>query len=743
MSVADLPELDPFDEPLARLLGRPTAQQLAKLELHRVRDLLMHLPRRYARRGQLQPLGSIPVGEDVTVMGEVTSVSRSQRNVRGGARRPIDVLKVMITDGRSQLELTFFNQPWRTRELTTGAVGLFAGKVGEFRGQKQLTHPDYELLGADGGDAATAFVRPLIPIYPATAGLPSWRIDKAVGIVLDTLHELPDPLPSDVRQRHALPDLLTALRHVHRPETVEEAEAARERLAWDEAFVLQTVLAQRRRASAELAAVARPAVADGLVSRFDAALPFELTRSQREVGDLLAAELAATRPMNRLLQGEVGSGKTVVALRAMLHVVDAGGQAALLAPTEVLAQQHHRTVTELLGPLGEGAGLFAGSDVATTATLLTGSMTAAQRRRALLEIASGEAGIVIGTHALLEDRVDFADLGLVVVDEQHRFGVEQRDALRAKSAQPPHVLVMTATPIPRTVAMTVFGDLEISTVREVPSGRAILASHVVPSSDRPHYLERAWERVREEVARGRQAFVVCPSIGEVPESGAAPRLADEEATLGEDAERTTRALASVVRTLEELRQGPLAGLRLAALHGRQPPEDKDATMRAFAAGDVDVLVATTVIEVGVNVPNATVMVVLDADRFGISQLHQLRGRVGRGSEPGVDLLVTPLLADDPARQRLERVAETHDGFALAELDLQTRREGDVLGVDQSGTRSSLQALQVLQHEDIIREAREEATALVASDAALVGHPSLRRAVEAVLDRGRADYLDKS
>ena len=445
--------------------------------------------------------------------------------------------------------------------------------------------------------------------------------------------------------------------------------------------------------------------------------------------------------MHRLLQGEVGSGKTVIAIRAMLQVVDAGGQAALLAPTEVLAQQHYRSVTGMLGPLAQ-RGQLGAADHATGVALLTGSPGAAARRSALSDVFTGDAGIVIGTHALLEEQVQFADLGLVVIDEQHRFGVEQRDALRAKAADNrPHVLVMTATPIPRTVAMTVYGDLETSTLTELPAGRSVIATHVVPAADKPHFLERAWARVKEEVSRGRQAYVVCPRIGDGPEPDAddvdypdEDDFASLEPTVVDLSGGVPRGVArggrrqplSVLDVAATLDAGPLAGLRLGILHGRLHPDEKDRVMRAFSAGEIDVLVATTVIEVGVDVPNATAMVIMDAERFGVSQLHQLRGRVGRGTAPGLCLLVTEAPPGSPSRERLDAVAATLDGFELSRLDLQQRREGDVLGAAQAGRRSSLKLLQLLADEELIGEARQEATAVVSADPDLARHPALRK-----------------
>ena len=505
-------------------------------------------------------------------------------------------------------------------------------------------------------------------------------------------------------------------------------------MAYDEALVLQTVLARRRAALASSDTTPRVASAQGLLAEFDARLPFRLTSGQREVTAEITADLARSHPMHRLLQGEVGSGKTIVALRAMVTVVDAGGQAALLAPTEVLAQQHFRTMTAVLGSLADG-GLLGSPAEATRVRLLTGSQPTAARRSALLDLASGDAGIVVGTHALLQEHVDFFDLGLVVVDEQHRFGVEQREALRAKAATPPHVLVMTATPIPRTVAMTIFGDLDVSTLTELPNGRQAIATHVVPTAERAHFLDRAWQRITEEVSAGRQAYVVCPRIGDDLDFGpSAPDELDPSAA-GE--------LHSVLSLARQLADGPLAECRVAVLHGQLPAEAKDAVMSGFAAGEIDVLVATTVIEVGVDVPNASVMVVMDADRFGVSQLHQIRGRVGRGDVAGLCLLVTDLPEGAPARERLHAVAATTDGFELSRIDLEQRREGDVLGSSQSGVRSSLKVLRAVSDEQIIVAARGDAVELVEADPDLLNHPELEAAVSILESDEQADYLEKS
>ncbi|MFE6315068.1 ATP-dependent DNA helicase RecG [Streptomyces rochei] len=726
-------------EPLKKVLGPATAKVMAEhLGLHTVGDLLHHYPRRYEERGQLTHLADLPMDEHVTVVAQVADARlhtfASSKAPRGKGQR----LEVTITDGSGRLQLVFFGNGVHKphKELLPGTRAMFAGKVSVFNRRLQLAHPAYELLrgDGDGDETVESWAGALIPLYPATAKLESWKLAKAIQTVLPSAQEAVDPLPDSLREGRGLVSLPEALLKIHRPHTKADIEDARARLKWDEAFVLQVALARRRHAETQLPAVPRKPSPDGLLTAFDDRLPFTLTDGQRKVSREIFDDLATDHPMHRLLQGEVGSGKTMVALRAMLAVVDAGGQAVLLAPTEVLAQQHHRSVVEMMGELAEG-GMLGGAEHATKVVLLTGSMGAAARRQALLDLATGEAGIVIGTHALIEDKVQFHDLGLVVVDEQHRFGVEQRDALRGKGKQPPHLLVMTATPIPRTVAMTVFGDLETSVLDQLPAGRSPIASHVVPAADKPHFLARAWERVREEVSNGHQAYVVCPRIGDEddPKKGAG-RSAEG------DAEK--RPPLAVLDVAEQLAEGPLRGVRVEVLHGRMQPDDKDAVMRRFAAGETDVLVATTVIEVGVNVPNATAMVIMDADRFGVSQLHQLRGRVGRGSAPGLCLLVTEMPEASAARQRLNAVAGTLDGFELSRIDLEQRREGDVLGQAQSGARTSLRVLAVIEDEEIIAEARREAAAVVAADPELTGLPELRTALDALLDEEREQYLEK-
>ena len=711
--------------PLKDLVGKASKPLESALDLTTVADLLRHYPRRFSERGELTDLSQLVEGEEVTVQAEISGAT--SRRIPG---RKLSILEVEIRSGSHRASLSFFNQAWRERELRPGRVGLFAGKVTRFRNKLQLNSPDYVLLSDEFDPLAVDdFAGQLIPVYPAAAGLRSWTIASCVKLVLDQLEDVADPLPLEVRARAGLADLDRALRDIHRPDTRADWNNARRRLAFDEAFGVQLVLAQRRHAMSANPAQARPRRAGGLVDAFIDELPFVFTDEQTVVAHQLEQELAAEHPMQRLLQGEVGSGKTVVALRAMLQVVDAGAQAALLAPTEVLAAQHEQTVLDLLGPLAR-AGQLGGSDRGTGVTLLTGSMSIPARRAALLDVASGASGIVIGTHALIQDHVQFAELGLVVVDEQHRFGVEQRDALRSKASSPPHMLVMTATPIPRTVAMTVFGDLEVSELRQVPAGRKEVSTTVVPL-DKPHWVERVWLRVREHVEAGRQAYIVCPRIGD-----------------GEDVEEPTEdggatRSASVMATQAQLRADQLAGLSVGVLHGRLPADEKSRVMSDFAAGLLDVLISTTVIEVGVDVANASMMVIMDADRFGVSQLHQLRGRIGRGEHEGLCLMLTQMPDGHPALQRLQEVAKTRDGFALAEVDLRQRREGDVLGAAQSGRKSALKLLSLLRDEELIKLARTEAQQIIDVDPSLQNHPQLQEFLWDSFDSDRADFLHKA
>lgn len=696
--------------PLDRLIGERTAKSFAKnLGLKTVEDLMLHFPRRYASRGELSKISELPIGEAVSIVAEILDVRERRMTGRKGS-----ILEVRITDGNGTMSLTFFNQAWRQKELLPGSRGLFAGKTGIYQGKVQLAHPDYELFQDDiSGEAAKAWAELPIPIYPASSTATTWTIAKAVGVILDTLETIPEDEPLE-------PGLLTldqAIRWIHQPENHDQWRVARDTLKFHEAFELQATLVKRKLENSHTDTVARAPSAGGLLERFDAALPFTLTKGQVEVGNQLLEDLANTHPMNRLLQGEVGSGKTLVAMRAMLTVADSGGQAALIAPTEVLASQHFASMQKTLGEtLSKEVGL----------TLLTGQQATADRKKSLLQIVSGKARIVVGTHALIAEKVSFLDLGLVVVDEQHRFGVEQREALRLKGVTPPHVLTMTATPIPRTLAVTVFGDLDVSTLTELPAGRKEITSHVV-QLEQPALVARVWQRVAEEVHAGRQAFVVCPRI-------------DETDTPDDiEPDEAKKPLAAAIAVAESLTQNPaLKGVRIGLLHGRMSSEEKADVMARFSEKGIDVLVSTTVIEVGVDVPNATVMVVLDAERFGISQLHQLRGRVGRGGLPGLCLLLTTAEEGTLALERVQAVASTIDGFKLSEIDLELRREGDVLGASQSGGRSTLRLLRVIQDAELIQHARTLAQAVLAADPTLENHRVLAESLERIDQAAQAN-----
>jgi ATP-dependent DNA helicase RecG len=745
----------PVEAVLGDLSGRAgTSKRKAIVDglgLHTVGDLLRHFPRRYLETGRLTRVKELRPGQVLTVVGEITH-SQVKTYTDRRTHRPAYRLETLLHTDGADLAITFFakNQgtaSWFGRTYAEGRRGLFVGQVSTFGRQWQLTNPRAVMFSEDGDDedadtfAVLHGTQGLYPLYPLTKGLDSWDLQRAVTFARSVLEEgqPPEVLPAAVRQRQGLPDARTALDWIHAPADRGQVTAAQRHYRFSEALVTQLVLARRRAAVRRLGAQARTG-GGGLLEAFDERLPFSLTEGQRVVGEQVFDDLGHPWPMNRLLQGEVGSGKTVVALRAMLRVVDSGGQAALLAPTEVLAQQHHRSISAMLGDLAQG-GMLGGAADGTTVALLTGSQAKAQRKQALLDVASGDAGIVIGTHALLQEHVSFLDLGLVVVDEQHRFGVEQRAALTDKAGSPPHLLVMTATPIPRTVAMTVFGDLEVSTLTELPAGREPIQTTVVPLHEQPAWISRVWARVREEVEAGRQTYVLCPRISDDDsEPGEIPIVDydDEGNPITPPA-----TLAAVEQMTTELTLGELNGLRVAMLHGRLPADEKDRTMRSFAAGELDVLVCTTVIEVGVDVGNATTMVVLDADRFGISQLHQLRGRVGRGGHPGLCLLVTSAETGTPARERLAAVAATTDGFELSRVDLEMRREGDVLGASQHGFRSSLQDLRVLRDEETILAAREEAETLLEGDPELSGASELEAAVLALEVSVESDFMEKS
>lgn len=734
-----------WEKPLGKVV--PGSQRMANvMGFENTLDLLRHLPRTYQNIQEPTTLANLVVGQSATVVVTVTHVES-----RYLPHKRLHLVLVTGSDGQETLEASWFFRnkgqvAHRMRTSQPGTTLVLTGKVARFRDKIQLKHPEV----ADGDDHDEQWRRdhPWQPIYPIKGTVKSSKLEQTIRVVLQTqpLDELPDICPAGVDGVLSLP---AALHKVHAPTAPADWKHAHRRFAFEEAFVLQTVLLRRKKLSSQAQATAFAGDQGDLLARFDQRLPFTLTAGQEKIGAELAAELAQTTPMNRLLQGDVGSGKTLVALRAMLQVVDSGGQCAMLAPTEVLAAQHARSIQNMLGDLA-AAGMIGGADGATQVALLTGSLKTAARKKAMLAAASGDAGIVVGTHALIQDKVTFANLGMVVVDEQHRFGVDQRDALRAKASNSPHVLVMTATPIPRTVAMTVFGDLDVSTLTEVPAGRQEVHTHVVPS-DKPAWVDRMWQVVREHVDQGRQVFVVCPRVGDVqPETSTTEKRPESDAdsavepTPAPEGAGDESDLAAAIDVIDQLREQPsLQGLTLDLLHGKMKPEDKDRAMNAVLAGDTDVLVATTVIEVGVDVPNSAVMVILDADRFGISQLHQLRGRIGRGEYSGMCFLVTSTALDSTAMDRLQAVAATRDGFELAAKDLLLRREGNVLGAEQSGLRTSLQHVRVLQDADLIDQARSVAANILDVDPELVSHRALCAEVDVLEHAEDADYLERS
>ena len=741
----------PFIErPLDKVLGAPVAKLFTKKGVETVSDLLRHYPRRYGDPGQLTDISQLVVGEFVTVMAKVVTATVRKMHARAGV-----MLQVTVTDGEDNLGLTFFakHQGALYRQidrLRPGRVGLFTGTVSMYNKDRQLTHPEFLIVGLDAQDEAGAIAAAAkpIPLYPSSAKLQTWKIESAVKTVLAQLREIdvPDPIPAGVLKKRKLVSLFQAIHDVHDPQDSAQWNRGRRRLRYEEAFVLQSALVQRRAENEELPATARPnPTGTNVLSIFDSQLPFTLTAGQEQVGAEISSDLNRSFPMQRLLQGDVGSGKTVVALRAMLQVVADGGQAALLAPTEVLASQHARSIEKLLGELAN-AGTLNGHEHGTRVALLTGSLGAGAKKEALLQAASGEAGIVVGTHALLSDNVQFAELGLVIVDEQHRFGVEQRDALRAKGNTVPHLLVMTATPIPRTVAMTVFGDLEVSTLTELPAGRPGIDTFLVPA-DKPAWMNRTWQKAKEEIVAGRLVYVVCPriTVQDVPEKDPSKSQESFDGLFEfEEEVAPDRQLHAVEDVLEQLKLMDIFdGVKIGALHGKLPPAQKDQAMADFASGKVQLLVSTTVIEVGVDVSDASVMIILDADRFGISQLHQLRGRIGRGADRGICLLVAPLGDDQESNPRLTALAKTTDGFELAAADLELRSEGDVLGASQSGKGSSLKLLRVIKDADLITTARTDAQEALTQDPTLANLPVLARAIAERLGPDRAVFLDRS
>ncbi|MDJ0391953.1 ATP-dependent DNA helicase RecG [Rhodococcus sp. G-MC3] len=745
------------------VLGKKVSEPLAELfDIHTAEDLVRYYPHRYMTQGAELGEKEPPEGEHITIVATIATATLRQMKARKG-----QFLAVSLAADGQQIDATFFSPHKLKHVLTPGKRGMFSGKVKYFGRRWNLTHPSYVILGGDDEDGSivasgrvvgggalagvargsmdesghvdmTVFDRKFVPLYPASKDVESWTFMRCIRQILEQLDPVDDPVPTVVLAERGLVDLRTALRWIHFPDTAEQKDHARTRLKFDEALAVQLVLAARRQDVSTRPAPPCPPRVDGIAAEFEHRLPFTLTAGQVTVAEEISGDLSQGHPMSRLLQGEVGSGKTIVALRAMLQVIDAGHQCALLAPTEVLAAQHARSISAMLGSLA-GAGELGAHESATKIALLTGSMSTAAKRSALLDAVTGDAGIVIGTHALIQDRVAFFDLGMVVVDEQHRFGVEQRDALRSKArgGSSPHLLVMTATPIPRTIAMASLGDLETSTLGELPRGRAPIISNVVSDRDKPAWVDRAWERIREEVGQGRQAYVVCSRIGG-DEEEKKPRTRSAS-----DDDRKLPETKSALDMFEMLSQGPFSELRVGLLHGRMHADDKDAAMQDFNAGEIDVLVCTTVVEVGVDVPNATVMVIEDADRFGISQLHQLRGRIGRGGHQGLCIMISQLSSNGISFERLRAVAATNDGFELAKLDLQTRREGDVLGAAQSGTVSSLRLLSLIDDEDVIADAQACARGLFESEETVAHHPGIESMMKSAWRSDRADYLDKS
>ena len=734
------------------VIGKRAARRLEEnFGIRTVNDLLRHYPRKYSDGMSVLGEGEdLDEGEHVTFVDVITEAKpgdmKPQLDKRTKKLRYPRFLRVTLGDRRPKVTATFFNAGWMIGKLVEGTRIMLSGEVEYFKGTMQLSHPGWLVLdspsgktpgskslktiadasGATGEELLSAFEREFFPIYPANSKMQSWDIYACVRQLLDVLDPVEDPLPESFPRQHNLISEDRALRDIHLAENGADRDRAIARLAYDEAIGLQWGLVARRHGELSESGPPSPHRDDGLAAALMKQLPFELTAGQTEVLGVISGEISGSRPMNRMLQGEVGSGKTIVSVLAMSQMVDAGYQCALLAPTEVLAAQHARSVRDVLGPLGM-AGQLGGAEEATRVALLTGSMSPQQKKQVRDEVASGEAGIVIGTHALLQEAVEFHNLGMVVVDEQHRFGVEQRDRLRAKAPEglTPHLLVMTATPIPRTVALTFYGDLETSTLRELPRGRQPITTNTIFLKEKPKWLDRAWTRIIEEVDAGRQAYVVASRIDE-----------NDKPTDGQGGPPAT----TVVELYERLRRGPLAGLQLGLMHGRLTADEKDAVMAAFRAGQIDVLVCTTVIEVGVDVPNATVMFVMDADRFGISQLHQLRGRIGRGEHASLCLLATLLPENSKAGQRLQAVAGTLDGFKLADLDLAERREGDVLGFSQSGRPITLRFLSLFRHLDVILAAREFCESLYEHDPE---HRGMAILAAPFTDTDRVEYLDKA
>jgi len=696
------------------------AESFGKFEVQNLLDLLTHYPRRWIDRTKEATIASAIEGADSLVIGEVKSVTAPPRGARRGPSR----VTATIADESGRLSIVFFNQPWRERQLKVGSFVAVFGRLGSFNGTKQMANPTVDILG-DPDERP----RPIIAVYPQSEkiDLPSWLVLKAVDETLTRCRArgIHDPVSVAMRKKYKLMDRQSALMGIHIPETFAEKEMARRRLAFDELLRVQLVLVMRKRAIERDSVGIQHKTNGQLVSRFYQHLPYQLTGAQHRVIAEIESDLAGPHPMHRLLQGDVGAGKTIVAVAAMLTAVQGGHQGAIMAPTEVLAEQHAVGIRQLLQGLviPDSDSLFGEREVRVE--LLTSSVTAERRRDVLAGLADGRVDIAIGTHALIQDTVVFHSLGVVVIDEQHRFGVEQRAALRAKgegAGAVPDVLVMTATPIPRTAAMTVYGDLDVSVLDEKPPGRTPIVTRSAQGEDQ---LEELWADVRAEVAAGRQVYVVCPLI--------------------EESEKLE--VASAEETIEQLAYGELQGLKLELLHGRMSSAEKEQVMNRFRSGETHVLVATTVIEVGVDVPNATIMVILDADRFGIAQLHQLRGRVGRGAHASRCWLVTTAKeADDQliteSNPRIDALVESDDGFYLAEVDLELRGEGTLMNKEQKG-RSDLKLASLRRDRELVELARDAAYEIVDADITLSKQPELRSELALFLKPEDEEFLFKN
>jgi len=692
-------------------LGGQRVQMLAKVGIHTVADLLHHVPYRYIDRRNKVAIADLPLEEEVTVLGEVLSI-RSRR-----PRSNLTIVEAQIGDESGRIKAVWFNQRWWLQQLQPGMQVALSGVVESFRGVRQIKSPVVDILSRPSEGLATGRV---VPLHTKVSEVKAGHIRRGIHNALRRSRPIPDPLPAEFIERHSLVDRDTAFAHIHFPETMEDVAPARRRLAYDELFRLELALALRKRRQIEEAVGIAHELSGELVAKFFAGLPYTLTAAQKRVLAEIEADLTARHPMHRLLQGEVGSGKTVVAVATLLHGVEGGWQGAIMAPTEVLAEQHYMGVRGLLAEAGlspdwspSGLGmesLFSGDGPAVHLGLLTGSVATTNynpgitRPELLADIASGRVDLLVGTHALIQEGVEFHRLGVAVVDEQHRFGVAQRVQLREKAdGTDPDMLIMTATPIPRTLSMTLYGDLDVSVIDEMPPGRTPVATRLLSRAQE----SLAWSHVLEEVAKGRQAFVVCPLVEDSPKIEAASATAEFERL-----------------------SGLMDGARLGLIHGQLRPAEKEEVMAAFRTGEIDVLVSTTVIEVGIDVPNATVMVIEDADRFGLSQLHQLRGRVGRGEHPGACLLVADPGTDE-AEARLAALVSTTDGFRLAEEDLRIRGQGTVFGTRQSGMKD-LKIADILKDFEILVAARRDAFQLVAHDPELREHPELAEEVRALL-----------